>query len=357
MTAALLLGQGGPEMLEVRHDVPVPSPGPDEVLLRVAACGMNNTDINTRVGWYSKSVSGPTEAVAPGSDSSDGAWGGSSIAYPRIQGADPSGRVVAVGAETDRSLIGRRALVDCWIRDKADPNRRELAQYLGSELDGGFAQYCAVPGRNVYPHDSPLTDVELASFPCSWSTAEHMLHRVQLGAGQSVAITGASGGVGTALVSLARLRGATVTAIAGQTKLDAVAALGADHLVPRQNPDAVAAALEANGGPFHVVADVVGGADTPRWFEALRRGGRYVTAGAIAGPIVDLDLRTLYLHDLELYGATVYQPDVFSALVGYIARGEISPIVGGTYPLEQIHQAQEAFAAKDHVGAMVLRIP
>jgi NADPH:quinone reductase-like Zn-dependent oxidoreductase len=357
MRAAVLTGLGGPEVLVLRDDVPVPVPAADEVLIHVAACGMNNTDINTRVGWYSKSVTEATSGDGFADASSDnGTWSASGFTFPRIQGADPSGRVVAVGADVDQALIGRRALVDCCLRDVDEPMRRELTGYLGSERDGGFAEYVAVPARNVHVHDSQLTDVELASFPCSWSTANHMQHRIRLTAGDTILITGASGGVGSALVSLAKLRGAIVTAVCSANKADGVRALGADHVIDRSHADLHAVARDANGGPFDVVADVVGGPDTPGWFESLRRGGRYVTCGAIAGPIVDLDLRTLYLNDLEFHGTTVYEPAVFTDLVNIIERGDVQPVVGAVYALEQIHQAQEAFQRKQHVGSMVLTI-
>lgn len=110
-------------------------------------------------------------------------------------------------------------------------------------------------------------------------------------------------------------------------------------------------------GRVDVLADVVGGPDFAPLLEVVRRGGRYTTAGAIAGPIVDLDLRTLYLNDLELFGCTVYEPPVFEALVAYIQRGEVYPVVAATWPLADFHAAQEAFTAKSHVGAMVVEIP
>ncbi len=355
MRAALLLGNGGPEMLEVRNDVPVPVPRADEVLISVAACGVNNTDINTRVGWYSRSVTGGTSGEGFGEARTDDAtWGRGGLTFPRIQGADVSGRVVAVGAEAPPSLVGRRVLVDPWIRDPERPSDRSLAGYLGSEHDGGFAEYCVVPARNVHPVDTDLSSVDLAGFACSWSTAEHMLQRIELRAGQSIAVPGASGGVGSALVQLAKRRGATVVAVAGSSKLDRVGELGADEVVTRENDDVPGAVVAANGGPLSAVADVVGGADFGGWLDALQRGGRYVTSGAIAGPVVELDLRTLYLNDLELFGATIFEPQVFADLVSYIEAGELRPIVGGTYPLERIHEAQEAFARKEHLGALVI---
>jgi len=357
MRAALLVGNGGPEMLEVRDDVPVPSAGPNDLLIEVSACGVNNTDINTRVGWYSRTVTSGTSGVgfteaAPG----DSTWGGGAVAFPRIQGADICGTVVAAGEGTDRSIIGRRVLVDPWLRDRVAPTNRRLARYLGSEHDGGFAEYAAVPAENVHPIDSALSAAELATFPCSWSTAEHMLQRVRLAAHQSIAIPGASGGVGSALVQLARRRDARVVAIAGATKLDQVRALGPAVAIARDTDDVPAKTVEANGSLFDVVADIVGGTDFVGWLEALHRGGRYVTSGAIAGPMVDLDLRTLYLNDLELYGATVFQPRVFTDLVGYIERGEVTPVLAGSYPLEEIHEAQEAFGRKEHIGNLVITL-
>ena len=355
MRAALLLGQGGPEMLEVRDDVPVPSPRPGDALLRVGACGLNNTDINTRTGWYSRTVTSGTSGEGyDDARADDAAWGRGRLSFPRIQGADPSGTVVAVGAGVDPSMVGRRALVDPWLRDPDHPEDRSLAGYLGSEADGGFAEYCCVPAVNVHTHTADLPDTVLAGLPCSWSTAEHMLQRVRLTEGQTVAVPGASGGVGSALVALAKLRGARVVAICGESKMDRVTELGADIVVSRAVEDVPHAATVAASGPVDVVADVVGGTDFVGWLEALRRGGRYVTAGAIAGPQVALDLRTVYLNDLELYGATVFEPQVFADLVGYLEGGSITPVVDCTFRLEAIHEAQSVFERKDHVGAIVI---
>ncbi len=351
MRAVLLTGHGGIDRLEYRDDVPVPRPRPDEVVIEVAACGMNNTDINTRTGWYSKTVTTAT-GVGGGAEGTDGGWGGG-LSFPRIQGADPSGRIAAVGSNVGSARIGERVLVDAWLRD---PNGAlENAGYLGSEIDGGFAEYVAVPAANAHPIQTEVSDVELASFPCSYATAEHMLHRPGVGEGQWVLVTGASGGVGGALVQLAKRRGARVIALTSAAKLDAVAAIGADVVVDRSLPDVVAAILDASGG-VDVFADVVGGEGFAPLLETVRRGGHYTTAGAIAGPIVPLDLRTLYLHDLTMHGCTVLPPEVFANLVGYIERKEIRPVVARTFPLEAMRAAQVAFVEKRHVGAFVIEV-
>jgi NADPH:quinone reductase-like Zn-dependent oxidoreductase len=355
MRAVQTTGHGGLEKLEYREDVETPTPASGEVLIRVGACGMNNTDINTRTAWYSKSVTEATDAGGAGgfgqAKSGDSTWGGASISFPRIQGADVAGTVVAVGDGVPDERVGERVLVDPWMRDADDPGNRNMAGYFGSERDGGYAEYTTAPAGNAFPIDSLYSDAELATFPCSYSTGEYMLTRARLAAGESVLITGASGGVGSALVQLAKRRGAHVIAVAGGSKMDAVAVLGADHVIDRNVDDLEAAVCSAAPqGEVEVVADVVGGNGFPILLEVLRRGGRYVTSGAIAGPVVELDLRTLYLKDLELQGATVMPVGIFESLVGYIEREEIRPLLAGTFPLARIREAQSAFLEKKHVG-------
>ena len=264
--------------------------------------------------------------------------------------------VVAAGNDTNQELIGTRVIVDPCIRDPKSKNWRENAKYLGSEIDGGFAQYCAVPSRNAHPVNSEMTDIELASFPCSWATAEHMLTRSRLEKGQTVVVTGASGGVGTALIQLAKLREATVIAVTSTEKFDSIKRCGADLLLDRNEHDLKNKILELGHGPIDVLADVAGGNNFAELFETIGKGGCYTTAGAIAGPIVELDLRILYLNDLEMHGCTVYDPSVFKALIGYIEEEKVAPMVGGVFDLQDINSAQEEFSKKQHVGAMVLKV-
>ncbi|WP_293944329.1 zinc-binding dehydrogenase [Sphingomonas sp.] len=206
--------------------------------------------------------------------------------------------------------------------------------------------------RHAHRIECALTDVELASFPCAYSAAENMLARIGLGRGEHVLITGASGGVGSAAVQLAKRRGAQVTAIAGADKAEAVRALGADRVIPR---DADLAALFGDE-VFDAAVDIVGGAQFAAILACLKRGGRYGVAGAISGPVAELDLRTLYLKDLRLLGCTILDEGVFANLVGYIERGEIRPLVAATYPLAEIVAAQQAFLTKRHVGKIVLTL-
>lgn len=360
MRAMVLTGHGGFDKLVFHTDWPVPQPAADAVLIRVGACGINNTDINTRTAWYSRTVTEGTTAAGGAGGFADitataATWGAAAITFPRIQGADVCGTVVAVGAAAPAGLIGRRVLIDTWLRDWSDPTNVDTCGYYGSEHDGGFAAFATAPMQNVHPIDSPLSDVELATFATSSITAENMLVRAAVGAGDVVLIPGASGGVGSALIQLVRRRGAVPVAMCGADKAAAVQAIGAEAVLPRTPAD-LAGALKAAIGreTVDVVTDVVGGPVWPALLDVLRRGGRYSCSGAIAGPVVDFDLRTFYLKDLTLTGATIIPPGLFADLVGYISRGEITPLLAATYPLAEMTAAQQAFLAKRHVGNIVI---
>ena len=360
MAAVLLTGHGGLDQLEYRTDVPVPTAGPGEVLINVRAAGINNTDVNTRIGWYSKSVDTGTDDGNAGSaglgslDAADAAWSGSAIAFPRIQGADVCGVVVAVGDGVSPGRVGERVLVRAMSPKRGSDGALVPFAFetLGAERDGGFAQFTVAASVDAIAVVSGWTDIELGSIPCSSSTAENMLHRSGVGA-ERVLVTGASGGVGSALVQLAARRGAEIIAVCGAAKSDAVRALGASRVIER-DADLID---ELGSDSIDVVADLVAGPKWPGLLDVLRPGGRYVTAGAVGGPIVGLDVRTLYLKDLSLLGATYQPPEVFTDLVGYIERAEIRPSVAATFPLSDIASAQNEFLAKRHVGKIVLVPP
>ncbi|MDF2051906.1 alcohol dehydrogenase family protein [Arthrobacter sp. Cr_A7] len=355
MAAVLLTGHGGPEKLEYRTDVPVPLPGADEVLIQVEAAGINNTDINTRIGWYSKAVSGDTNSTATqdatSADADDASWSGVPLTFPRIQGGDVYGRIVSVGENVDEGRLENRVIVRNLMRHYVDRRPYECWTY-GSDCDGGFAQFAVAPSTEAYRIDSDLSPVELGAVSIAYSTAEGMLHRVRLGA-EKVLITGASGGVGLAAVQLAKLRGAEVIAICSTTKADVVRAAGADQVIDRT--ENLLAAL----GPrsIDVAVDVVGGAGVSELLSLLRRGGRYAIAGAIGGPLSEIDLRTLYLNDLSLFGCTFQEDEVFENVVRYINSGQLHPVVSQTYPLSEIHRAQEDFISKKFPGKLVLVPP
>lgn len=341
MRGVVLTGHGGPDRLNWREDLPVPEPGEGEVLIRVGAAAVNNTDINTRTAWYSKGDA----------EDSDASWSGKALVFPRIQGADVCGTIVAVGGGVDQNRIGERVLIEPCITE-AEGQKLEKPWYLGSECDGGFADYTRVASCHACRIESSLSDIELASFPCSYSTAENMLTRANVTAGETVMVTGASGGVGSAAVQLAKARGAHVIAVTSPSKSEALRNLGADLIVGR-DADYV---QDLGASSVDVVVDLVAG---PRWtslLDVLRSRGRYAVAGAIGGPIVELDVRTLYLKDLSFFGCTVLEPEVFGNLVKRIEDGQVRPLVAETYPLKEIVAAQSAFEAKGHTGKIVLSV-
>lgn len=352
MRAMVTMGHGDLDQMVLHENWPRPVPAADEVLIRVLACGLNNTDVNTRSGWYSKAVS---EATTGGAfievSDEDPTWGGAPITFPRIQGADVCGEIVAVGAQVDPARIGDRIITDNWLRDADDPSDKSKTGYFGSERDGGFAEFTTIPSRNAIAIQSDFSDAELATFSCSYSTAEGMLTRANVTKADTVLVPGASGGVGGALVQLAKRRGARVIALASEAKHTDVTALGADVVLPRA-PDNLSTALGTD--KITVVADVVGGPYWSTLIDILERGGRYTCSGAIAGPMVDLDLRTFYLRDLTFTGSTVIDPEVTANLVGYIEAKEIKPSLAATYPLAELREAQAAFIAKQHTGNIVV---
>ena len=350
----VLTGHGGLDRLEWRSDVPCPRPDRGEVLIRVGACGLNNTDINTRTAWYAPEVQGgitqDTGAVGfRPEDEAGGTWGDTPMRFPRIQGADVAGHIVAVGAGVAAERVGERVLCDPWLLAPGDYLDAARSSYLGSEVDGGFAEFMAIRAENAHAIETELSDAELAAFPCAISTAENLVQRTNLLPGERVVIAGASGGVGSMAVQLSKLRGAHVTALAAPSKFDQVRALGADVLIDRSAPD-----LAAQIGSVDVALDVVGQGAFASLIQALRHGGRYSSCGAIAGAQVDFDLRELIYRDLQMTGATIVPPGTFARLVKLIEAGHIQPQLAQTFALEDLHAAQEAFLAKNHTGNIVV---
>jgi NADPH:quinone reductase-like Zn-dependent oxidoreductase len=309
MKAVVTTGNGGYDRL-VYRDVPIPVPAPQEVLIRVAAAGVNNTEINTRLGWYSNSVTADTAGAAATEErearhKADGGWD-KPTPFPFIQGTDCCGHVVEAGCSAGAPLIGKRVLVRPCMRRSGFGSLETI--WMASDFDGAFAEYVKVPASEVFPVSCGWSDIELATIPCAYGSAENMLNRARLGAGETVLITGASGGVGSAAVQLAKCRGARIIGLGTMPRL-------------------------------------------------LKRGGRLVSSGAIGGPIVQFDMRDFYLKDLTFIGCTAWDEPVFPRLISLIEQGRIRPLVAGIYPLARIADAQRAFMRKEHVGKFVLVPP
>lgn len=296
MKAVVTTGHGGYETLEFR-EVPIPDLASGEALLKVLAAGVNNTEINTRIGWYSSSVTVGTEKMAATEQQNvptkaNSGWN-EATPFPLIQGTDCCGQVVAVADVSHEHIIGSRVLVRPCMRPSGFKSWDNL--WLGSDLDGAFAQFVKVPVSEIFTVQCNWTDAELGTIPCAYGTAENMLHRANVVKGDHVLVAGASGGVGSAAVQLAKRRGAIVTAIASEKKKAGVQAIGADHVIDRG--DDPAAAIGENS--FDAIVDTVAGSAFGSMLKLLRRGGRFVSSGAIGGPLVTLDIRTLYLRKFD----------------------------------------------------------
>ena len=354
MMAVVTTGNGGYDRL-VYKEVPIPKLESGEVLIQVLAAGVNNTEINTRLGWYSSSVETSTSSASVeeeqnATQKTDGGWN-KATPFPFIQGTDCCGRVVKVESKQDQGLIGSRVLVRACIRVNGFESMENM--WMASDFDGAFAQFVKVPAKEVFPVNCDWSDAELATIPCAYGTSENMVHRAKITDLDHVLVSGASGGVGSATVQLAKRRGAKVTAIAGKSKLDIIKALGADHLIARGE-----SVLDKVGeSAIDVVIDNVAGPEFPTMLKVLNRGGRYASSGAIAGPMVNLDMRDFYLKDINLIGCTAWDEPVFANLISYIERGEIRPLLAKTFPLNEIVQAQKEFLEKKHVGNFVLIPP
>ncbi|MBC7561082.1 MAG: zinc-binding dehydrogenase [Dermatophilaceae bacterium] len=342
MRAVVITRHGGPNVIEVR-DLPMPRPGPREVLVRVSAAGCNNTDLWTREGAYG-SADDPSQKAG---------WLGP-LDFPRIQGADVAGIVVACGDEAPVDVVGSRVLVDPANYEDSRPDARPV-DVLGSERDGGFAEYVVVPADRAHRvDDSPLSDVELAALPIAYGTALGMLERGSVTGDHTVLVTGASGGVGLAAVQLARARGARVVAVCSGDKSDAVRHAGAAVIVDRQLGEVIAQAQVAAPAGYDAVIDVIAGPMVGPGLGLLRPGGRWVVAGALDGWAVNLDVRRLYLANLALLGSTMHTPRIFDLLVDLARRGVIRPVIAATFGLSELVEAQQQLAQRQHVGKLVV---
>jgi NADPH:quinone reductase-like Zn-dependent oxidoreductase len=354
MKAVVTVGNGGYDKL-VYKDVPVPTIDEGEVLIKVLAAGVNNTEINTRLGWYSSKVTKSTDNLASDDDEkddaaeeADGGWS-EATPFPFIQGTDCCGEVVEIKSETHKHLLGKRVIIRACIRHKGYDSYENI--WMASDFDGAFAQYVKIPASEVFPVDCDWTDAQLGSIPCSYATSENMVNRAGVKAGDRVLVAGASGGVGSAVMQLAKRRGAYVIGISeGGEKAAQVRLNGADEVISF----GANVLKELGDKSVDIVIDNVAGPNFPQMIKVLKRGGKFASSGAIAGPIVELDMRDFYLKDITLIGCTGWDESTFPNLVSYIEKGEITHALAKTFPLEDIVEAQTEFGLKRLVGKIVL---
>jgi NADPH:quinone reductase-like Zn-dependent oxidoreductase len=342
MKAVRFHSHGGPDKL-VFEDVPMPVPGAGESLLKVKACALNRLDLWVRQGIPAYPVKLPhilgsdiCGVLADGEIPTGMAKGDEVIVYPGL--FNPGSRAASMGKEN------------------LDPDFK----LVGAHSNGGYAQYVAVPSRNLLRKPANLSAVEAAAFPLTFVTAWHMLvTRAQLKEGENVLILGAGSGLGTAGIQIAHNIGAHVIAsTTSQAKVDRLKALGADEVIVGHPQDLAPKVLASTRNlGVDVVFEHVGPATWEQSFKVVTRGGRIVTCGATTGPEVPLVLRQLFGREITLLGSMLGTLGEMNRLAKQMAQGTFKPVVDHTFPLEKAKEAQETLLAKEHVGKLVLEIP
>ncbi|KXS51912.1 MAG: Alcohol dehydrogenase [Marinobacter sp. T13-3] len=357
MKAMVLTGHGGTDKLEYQ-EVPVPEPGAGQVLVQVTATAKNNTDRKAREGLY------PTKK---GEMTSFQMGGKPTLEFPRIQGADIVGRVVAVGEGVSGSRIGERGLLDfnLYANERTDINL--TPDYYGHGADGGFAEYVALPSDQFHHIPNPdLADAELASMGmCSYQTAFHMLTSANVQAGEHVLVTGASGGVGTALIQLCRIIGAIPYALSQKSKADSLLDLGAEVVLDRSDMDTFLDRVkEATGGqPLDAVMDLVGGEMTDYFIDAMifdmnarHTYPRLSIAGASGGNISEILWTRIYLYQVQIFGVSHGTREEAAQLMTWIRDGHLKPVLHGAFRLSELHKAEDYFVNRgsNYLGKIVI---
>ncbi|WP_165856501.1 zinc-binding dehydrogenase [Marinobacter sp. JSM 1782161] len=358
MKAMVLTGHGDVDKL-VYQDTPTPKPKPGQVLVKVTATAKNNTDRKAREGLYPTKDKGDVTSFAMG--------GEPTLTFPRIQGADIVGQVVAVGEGVDASRMGERGLLDfnIYADDRRDINL--TPDYYGHGADGGFAEYVALPSDQFHHVPNPeLADAELASMGmCSYQTAYHMMTSARIKQGERVLVTGASGGVGTALIQLCRIVGAIPYALSQQSKAEALKALGAEAVLDRSDMDAFEERVKAvtEGAPIDAVMDLAGGEMTDRFidtmiFDMSARGDypRLSIAGASAGNLSEIMWTRIYLYQVQIFGVSHGTREEAEQLVAWIRGGQLKPVLHAAFKLSDLHEAERYFVNRGsgYLGKIVI---
>ncbi|WP_404428710.1 zinc-binding dehydrogenase [Sutcliffiella horikoshii] len=342
MKAVQVTGYGDVDTLQL-VDIPIPNPKENEVLVKVKACAINNTEIWMREGAY-------------GTGSKSG-WRPEGVNFPRTPGSDISGTIMKVGALVEESMVGKDVVLFPFTSSgkEGEEHISEDMSFIGSEYDGGYAEYVVWPAELCL--DMPLPSYEeSAVFSVSGLTAWHMVKQIQIQPGETVMVTGANGGVGSLNVQIAsKVFGAKVIAIVGDLNgEDRMKELGATHVLSYKSENLSEEILEVNGGPIDSVLDVVGDALFTTSLLVLKKGGKFCISGSAGGQKTDLDFRTLYLKHITMYGSVLGTREEFKDMLKAIAEGKIKPVIDKAFPLDKAKEAQIYFKEKGKLGKILL---
>ena len=326
MRAVAIEAHGGLEQIKLRTDWPDPTPAAGEAVVDVKACGLNYLDVFVLRGMP-----------------------GLPVEMPRIPGGDISGVVSAVGAGVPREWIGRRVLIDPHIK---------TGGALGENANGGLCEKIAVPAENLIRLPDAVTFEQAASLPIAYGTAYRMLiTRGHVQAGELVLILGASGGVGTGCVQIAKnLKARVIACASSPEKLRRLQELGADHVIDYTKEDFSKRAWEISDKKgVDVLVNYTGG-DT--WVPSLRtlaRHGRLLTCGATAGFDPKTDIRYIWRREVNIIGANGWRRSDLEALLVEVERGSIKPVIDRVFPLAESAEAMRVLEDREVFGKIIIR--
>ena len=340
MKAVIFRQHGGPEVLE-HAEVPTPSPGPGQILVRVKACALNHLDLWIRQGLPAYR-----------------------IALPHISGCDVAGLVEQLGPGVTGVAPGDRVVLapgvscgQCRWCQAGEENRCVSYGIRGAATDGGYAEYTVANAREVLPIPPTVTFEEAAAFPLVFMTAWHMLMtRAKLAAGETVLIHAAGSGVGHAAVQIAKHAQALVYATVGSdAKVAKAQALGVEVVIPyeRERFDERVQALTGGRG-VDVVFEHIGPKTWEGSLRVLAKGGRLVTCGATSGPSVPLDLRYVFSRQLSILGSMMGTRAELDAVARLVGKRVLRPLVDTAFPLQEARAAQERMLSRDVFGKLIL---
>ncbi len=362
MKAMVLTGHGGVDKL-VYKDVEIPCPKKGEVLVEVHATAKNNTDRKARIGVYGVDDNNKNEVTS--FDMS----GGNTFVFPRIQGADIVGTIVDVGSDVSTSRIGQKGLIDfnIYISGDKNDNLNLTPDYYGHGANGGFAEYVVVPDENFYNmSDLDIDDAQLAALGmCSYQTGLRMLNASRVKKGDIVLVTGASGGVGTALIQMCRILGAIPYALSTKEKEKLLLKIGAEKVISRGDIRTLKKRiLEATEGKtVDAVMDMIGGDYTNVFLDSMIENmknrddyPRLSIAGASGSNITEIMWSKIYLYQIEIHGVSHGTRNEAKQLMQWIKEAKLKPMLHGAFKLSQLHKCEEYFAnrSSNYLGKVVV---
>jgi alcohol dehydrogenase len=334
MKAAVIYEHGPAGSIQIVNDFPDPVPEPGDVVIKVGASSLNYHDIFTR-----------------------NSMPGIKITMPAIMGLDFAGEIVELGSEVTGWKVGQRVMIDPVDRI----GNRGL---MGETTHGGLAEYCRVSAHQLVPLPDSVSYEAASCLPVAYGTALRMMYTIgDVKEGEKVLILGASGGVGTCCVQLAKNRGCQVIACASsQSKLDRLSDLGADHLVNYIDEDFVKWVYRKFEKPHRrkfdsgvdVVVNFTGGDTWVPSLKVLHRGGKVLTCGATAGYDPAEDLRFIWTFELQILGSNGWMQDDLTELLGMLEDGSLIPVIDKTLPLEEVNEAFRLLEDREVFGKVVL---